>query len=529
MADKLKKILSSIMVVLLLMICLYPCRRILERKSSRFKYDPFFSRAKDIDVLFMGSSHVINGIYPMELWKEYGITSYNFGGHANTLPTCYWMLENALDYADPEIVVIDCYHLGTMLKATTHFEYVHQSFDAFPLTTTKVRAVFDLLDDPEMVKKSERGELEYPIQKRAKMDLLWDFAAYHSRWTDLEEIDFQPKKTSEYGAELKIRAAEPAEPIPNPGTIHGEDDRTTGMVYLEKMIGECRDRGIEPVLTFLPFPVISERDWIDANTAERIADRFQVKYINFLEMDLVDFETDCLDADSHLNPSGGGKVTRYLGKYLSEECGAADHRNDPRYSCWDEDYDSYRAYAAEKLSETQRLKYYLMMLTDRKYDFIICAGGDALTQDEELRKFLIARGFLPEQLIEDTDYFFACGDSCSCLQADTKEEGDFLSQLQRSGKDSSDNSSEKDSSSEKEKEDSLSVSEGSPIAVRPEEDGTCAIRIGENKAFRMESNMLETRDRYIKITVFEPGRSEEPVDAAVFHKPHRSYERENES
>ena len=87
------------------------------------------------------------------------------------------MLENALDYADPEIVVIDCYHLGTMLKATTHFEYVHQSFDAFPLTTTKVRAVFDLLDDPEMVKKSERGELEYPIQKRAKMDLLWDFAA----------------------------------------------------------------------------------------------------------------------------------------------------------------------------------------------------------------------------------------------------------------------------------------------------------------------------------------------------------------
>ena len=45
----------------------------------------------------------------------------------------------------------------------------------------------------------------------------------------------------------------------------------------------------------------------------------------------------------------------------------------------------------------------------------------------------------------------------------------------------------------------------------------------------MESNMLETRDRYIKITVFEPGRSEEPVDAAVFHKPHRSYERENGS
>ena len=70
MADKLKKILSSIMVVLLLMMCLYPCRRILERKSSRFKYDPFFSRAKDIDVLFMGSSHVINGIYPMELSKR---------------------------------------------------------------------------------------------------------------------------------------------------------------------------------------------------------------------------------------------------------------------------------------------------------------------------------------------------------------------------------------------------------------------------------------------------------------------------
>jgi hypothetical protein len=62
----------------------------MERKASDFKYANFFEQDEDFDVLFFGTSHVINGIFPMELWNDYGIVSYNFGGHGNEIATSYW-------------------------------------------------------------------------------------------------------------------------------------------------------------------------------------------------------------------------------------------------------------------------------------------------------------------------------------------------------------------------------------------------------------------------------------------------------
>lgn len=46
----------------------------------------FFNQPKDYDVLFFGTSHVRYGIYPMELWEEYGITSYNLAIRVPKLP-----------------------------------------------------------------------------------------------------------------------------------------------------------------------------------------------------------------------------------------------------------------------------------------------------------------------------------------------------------------------------------------------------------------------------------------------------------
>ena len=49
--------------------------RVTKRTDSDFKTDPFFAENTDVDVLFLGTSHVINGIFPMQLWKDFGITS----------------------------------------------------------------------------------------------------------------------------------------------------------------------------------------------------------------------------------------------------------------------------------------------------------------------------------------------------------------------------------------------------------------------------------------------------------------------
>lgn len=108
MRKGIKAVISCIITVSLTVCFLFHLTDLMERKSSDVKYSDFFKQDEDFDVLFMGSSHVINAVYPMELWDDYGIVSYNFGGHANQMPTTYWVMENALEYTNPKVVVIDC-------------------------------------------------------------------------------------------------------------------------------------------------------------------------------------------------------------------------------------------------------------------------------------------------------------------------------------------------------------------------------------------------------------------------------------
>ena len=109
MSMTLKRIASCLIVVCLTVAILAGLTGIVENKSSLQKYTQFFEQEGDFDVLFLGSSKVINGVLPMELWNDYGIVSYNLGGHANTIPTSYWVLRNALEHTTPKCVVLDCF------------------------------------------------------------------------------------------------------------------------------------------------------------------------------------------------------------------------------------------------------------------------------------------------------------------------------------------------------------------------------------------------------------------------------------
>ena len=106
-----RKILSAIIsfvIVGLLVVCgLSGLSDITERKESKNKFSDFYEQEENYDVLFIGSSHVLNGVFPMELWKDYGIVSYNLSGHGSRGAVNYWILKNALEYTTPKLVVID--------------------------------------------------------------------------------------------------------------------------------------------------------------------------------------------------------------------------------------------------------------------------------------------------------------------------------------------------------------------------------------------------------------------------------------
>ncbi len=361
---KIRRAFWIIVSVLLLIVGIQKLARLVEPKNAYYKNSIFLEKAAEYDVLFFGTSHVVNGVYPMELWQEYGITSYNLSGHAYAVPTSYWVMMNALDYATPQLVVVDCY--GLEREDKTGGEFAHYFFDTIPISANKIKAVFDLYETTE-----------------ERMEYLWDFSIYHNRWNSIDIDDFAPEQGVQKGAELRNVVERPI----ISDKIDADDScvlDTAGVEYLRKIIEECQSRDIEVLLTYIPFPA-SEENQLTARYAQQIAEEYGINYINFLDMEIVNYDIDCSDAQSHLNASGATKVTTYLGNYMQETYGITDHRKEEAYAQWHQDYQAYMAYKVEQMTGLESLNNYLMMASACKMDYYIYIGGKSgLWQSEDI-------------------------------------------------------------------------------------------------------------------------------------------------
>ena len=163
-----KRIINLIKIALfaaVVLACIVVAATVVRRKESNDKYADFFTQAEkgNIDVLFMGSSHMINGVNPASLYKDYGITSYNMGGHGSVMQATYWELIEALDYCSPKWVVVDAYmleknyqYLDVMNENTpqedidTSIDQLHLNMDCWPLNRLKLAAISDLIQDKQI-------------------------------------------------------------------------------------------------------------------------------------------------------------------------------------------------------------------------------------------------------------------------------------------------------------------------------------------------------------------------------------------
>lgn len=366
MKNKLCKLISVIMVTLITVLMLLVVGERVERKESDIKNKAFFEEKNNYDILFLGTSHMINGVYPMELWDDYGYTSYNLANHSTPLATSYWVLMNALDYTQPKLVVLDCFGWQAEGKLSSETAYTHKALDCFPMTLTKYRAIKDLTTDSD-----ELGAME----------LMWDFSIYHNRWNQLEYKDFEIDYNNQRGAERRIDVATPVEyTLIDPDVTLDVD--SVGKAYVQKIIDECNKRDIEVLLTWLPYPPFREEAQAVAHSITSFAEENNVNYINFLDMDVVRFDTDLYDEDSHLNPSGAMKVTSYLGDFIRENYELEDHRDQAGYESWEEDMTAYALHKKEGLIYETDPVIYLMLLNDSDFDIRLDWNGYECLEDE---------------------------------------------------------------------------------------------------------------------------------------------------
>ena len=376
-----------------LFLCILVSSKVVKRKDSVEKYADFVKNADQVDVLFFGSSHVLDAINPLQLYAEYGITGYNMAKSGGMVTESYWMLMNALEYCEPKCVVVDLWALDREYQyidakdgeqnseeAKQAVSFLHDNFDFLPFNKTKVAAVNDLISD-----------------KETKKGFYWDFILYHNRWSSLEARDF--KVAMGIVEKPGYLGSTPAYLVEKDLHIYQSDkvedvlpEDTVCVQYLYKILDECEKRGIEVVLAFFPMSQSYEQDWMAVNTGQKIADERNLTFINLLPHDtqnVIDMETDMFDG-IHANVNGMRKITSYVGKYLCKVEGIEDHRQDPAYQAWGELVSRWQGEEIDRLLNEGDMYIELGMIQNLNANSIIFMRGNSpALQDVMVQKFIM--------------------------------------------------------------------------------------------------------------------------------------------
>ena len=247
-----------------------------------------------IDVLNVGDSVCNVSLTPLELFRDYGFTSYNMGRDLQRPVESYFYIKTALKQQPVKVILWESHNLfreenifdfcGKVLAEALRYEFPFLKYHYIWknwLEGSGIRKYYKGYLINESVKSYDGGEYYYfpdkeiyPIFPRQQMT--FKFVLEYCRRRNIKVVLYSG--ASAFCYDIRMHNA------------------------VEKLAKEC---GV---------------DYIDANY-----DIDKVK---------IDWKHDTFDKGDHLNLFGTRKMTRYLGDYLSENCKLPDRRKDPACRSW---------------------------------------------------------------------------------------------------------------------------------------------------------------------------------------------------
>ncbi|MDA3936191.1 MAG: hypothetical protein PF636_04900 [Actinomycetota bacterium] len=283
-----------------------------------------------LDVLFLGSSHAHYATSPMDLWREFGITSFNLTGSSQDLETSYYFLREAFQTQEPEVVVLELYMIkGIQMNDTA----LSSNYRLMPWGENKIK-----------------GYLSASGSYSAFQYLLVPLLRDHNRWPFMELEDYKqlvrpnppPPGKGHPVSFLSVDATTRVDEATVTPTALSESIRV-----LEDIAILCANSDVKLLLYFVPDSLPEQDAVLDEveNRVSEVSDSIEYIDMNQHANEMgIDWKQDFILADGHLNHRGTLKTTRFLGEYLAETYLLRDKRDDPQFQEWDvslQEYDSY--------------------------------------------------------------------------------------------------------------------------------------------------------------------------------------------
>ena len=300
------------------------------------RYDDYEDE-EETDVLFLGASNIFADACPAVIWKESGITSFNFGTSSACPMLFYYQLKYALTQHMPKLVVVDISGLSTVKEPATKSEMPFRKvYVSLPDRGLKAELLADMQahwDDVDPL------VYQFPLFR------------YHERWESLTQEDFDGSlRTDSYRSFAK-------------GAYYNDDvkrmsveedlfryDRSSAqavhMEYLQKIYDLCEENNIEMMLVSCPR---IEVYYADYEAAAGFAEEHGLNFVSFTTSDDLAAVGILPEEDfyniKHMNILGQKKFSEFLAAYFLEHYSFESHEDNQRLcDDWDKVYKDYQKY-----------------------------------------------------------------------------------------------------------------------------------------------------------------------------------------
>lgn len=305
-------------------------------------YNELREEEAPIDVLFLGGSSTLVFWSPMLAFDRYGISSYNFSDSAMAPSLMSGLIEESMSYCSPKLYVLD---LRGFENWESHPETFSEGFfrnytDVLPYSWNRMKLIHYA---------SQFADFAYSPQA-----LYADLIYYHGEWRTWNNVNWERKYIN-----LQKGQFMPDNYPHRVVTLNAYPEVTDRRPLSEKIVTILHDlldyieeRNLPVLFLLNAYAFPNEEVRATYNSLFDILEERGIPYLDtnlyYEEMGL-NGKTDFYDVN-HVNAIGAEKYTDWLARWLIEQYGLADHRDDPQFQSWKEELPQFH----EKLENAKQ-------------------------------------------------------------------------------------------------------------------------------------------------------------------------------